>query len=58
MWGAEVVLHTHDEILTECDTDHADDIKTDLIEAMTTLPDWAKGLPLDVDVETGPYYTK
>ena len=53
-----VVLHTHDEIVCETEQHHVEPVKTALREVMTTLPEWADGLPLEVDVESGPYYTK
>ena len=56
--GFEVVLHTHDEIVLECDERYAQRIGSGLKAAMLELPEWAEGLPLDVDIEQGPYYTK
>ena len=56
--GIEVVLHTHDEVVVECDEADTETVATALKNEMLTLPEWANGLPLAVDIETGPYYTK
>ena len=53
-----VILHTHDEIITECANEDEGDTRSMLVASMTSLPEWAEGLPLDVDVQSGPYYTK
>ena len=57
--GPPVVLHTHDEIVCEVPEGKGVKIAPDWIKGeMERLPDWAKGLPLSVSVEHGPYYTK
>ncbi len=53
-----VVLHTHDEIVCECEERDRAMITECLTESMTGLPRWAEGLPLSISVEHGPYYTK
>lgn len=52
----DVVLHVHDEIVIE--TDKPDEIKQKMIDVMCTPPDWAKGLPLSIDVSTMLRYGK
>ena len=52
----DVVLHVHDEIVIE--TDKPDEIKQKMIDVMCTPPDWAKGLPLSIDVNTMLRYGK
>lgn len=52
------VLHTHDEIVCEIQSDQAALLAEDMRDTMTELPPWAEGLPLSVTVEQGPYYTK
>jgi DNA polymerase len=52
----DVVLHVHDEIVIE--TDKPDEIKQKMIDVMCTPPDWAKGLPLSIDVQTMTRYGK
>jgi hypothetical protein len=54
----DVVLHSHDEIVVECDEGDAKVSEHSLRRAMLKLPPWAKGLPLAVDTEQGPFYTK
>lgn len=57
--GAEIVLHVHDEIVTEADAQDpfAFGLK-DLQHCMSTTPDWAPGLPLHADGFEGQYYKK
>ncbi|URC15470.1 DNA polymerase [Octadecabacter Antarctic BD virus 1] len=57
---AEVVGHTHDEIIAETD-DSEEAIalaQEELSFAMGDNPDWAEGLPLVAEVSTSWYYTK
>jgi DNA polymerase I-like protein with 3'-5' exonuclease and polymerase domains len=51
-----VVLHVHDEIVLE--TDQPEAAKAALVEAMTTPPAWAEGLPLDVEASIMERYGK
>jgi DNA polymerase bacteriophage-type len=51
------VLHTHDEIVTEVDDEVIGAASTRLHAAMLEQP-FIEGLPLSIDVEHGPYYTK
>ena len=53
-----VVLHTHDEIVCEADESEGDFVAAELEDAMLFLPDWAEGMPLDVDMDRGPFYSK
>ena len=53
-----IVLHTHDEIVAECDERDRARVGRMLEHHMTKLPQWAEGLPLTVSVEHGPYYSK
>jgi DNA polymerase len=52
----DVVLHVHDEIVIE--TDSPDVVVEQLKRVMCTPPDWAKGLPLDVEVSVMLRYGK
>lgn len=52
--GLDVVLHTHDEVVIE-DTEGRE---KELVELMETLPDWAEGLPLKAEAESGERYGK
>lgn len=55
----DVVLHTHDELVIEVpDNDYKQEYANTLSEIMTYLPEWADGLPLAVDIKSGPFYTK
>lgn len=53
---ADVVLHVHDEIVIETDSPEA--VTEQLKRVMCTPPDWAKGLPLDVEVSVMARYGK
>jgi len=55
--GYGIVLSIHDELLTEApDTDDYND--THLSELISTVPDWAEGLPLSAGGFTGYRYRK
>ena len=55
--GYDICLLIHDEALCEVDFD---DIRNseEFAEALSVLPAWADGLPIEVDARTIPYYTK
>ena len=55
---ADVVGHTHDEVITMCDERHADEVAAGLADLMRTPPDWAEGLPLAVEATICEFYTK
>lgn len=54
--GLDVVLHVHDEIVLE--TADPDGAAARLLDIMTTAPAWAKGLPLNAEVEIMERYGK
>ena len=56
--GRYIVGHTHDEILMEVPTDHADMYRETLQHLMQQSPMWASSLPLAVEVWTGARYRK
>jgi DNA polymerase len=51
--GYRTILHIHDSVIIEVPEDEALVKTNDMIEALTTPPDWADGLPLDADIELG-----
>jgi len=53
-----VVLHTHDEIVSEVPGGDVEMASALLEHSMTELPGWAEGLPLSVSIESGDFYTK
>lgn len=55
---SDVVLHVHDEIVREVDEDRAYEDLRALCEVMTRGAPWSRGLPLRVEGEMGPYWTK
>jgi len=52
----DVVLHVHDEVVIE--TDRPEEMAVRLKEVMCTPPPWAKGLPLDAEVNIMERYGK
>ena len=54
----DVVLHVHDEIVVECLTNDVDNVVTNMQNVMCTPPDWAKGIPLDVEINSMQRYGK
>ena len=44
--GVEVVLHVHDEIVAEVDTDKSEELAAAMRAVMVIPPAWAEGLPL------------
>ena len=55
---AEIIGHTHDEILNEVDEDRAEPFAERLHGVMVEGFDWSEGLPLEADISTRWYYTK
>jgi DNA polymerase I-like protein with 3'-5' exonuclease and polymerase domains len=56
--GARVRLHTHDEVLVECDRANADGVADGLRAIMREGFDWSRGLPLMSEETLGYYYSK
>jgi DNA polymerase len=52
----DVVLHVHDEIVVE--TDRPEAMMKQMEEVMCTPPDWAKGIPLGVEIHSMQRYGK
>jgi DNA polymerase len=44
--GIEVVLHVHDEIVAEVDTEKSEELAAAMRAVMVAPPAWAEGLPL------------
>lgn len=58
--GFKTVLHVHDEIIAEHQhvRKEAETALKEMLNAMTRLPEWAAGLPLDADGFISPFYIK
>jgi DNA polymerase len=54
--GLAVVLHVHDELVTEIPEEHVD--TEQFLKLMTTPPAWAAGLPIAAKVRAGKRYAK
>jgi len=55
--GYQVISHSHDEIVVECERADVEKTKAALAAAMTFDRDWAAGLPLAVDISERWYYS-
>lgn len=56
--SAEIVAHTHDEVLMECDEADAMATAQYMKNEMSWVPPFAEGLPLASEITTNWYYTK
>jgi len=54
----DVILHVHDEIVVECKTEEVDEVIKEMQDVMCTPPDWAKGIPLGVEIHAMQRYGK
>jgi DNA polymerase len=54
----DVILHVHDEIVVECETEQTEQVIKEMEEVMCTPPDWAKGIPLGVEIHAMQRYGK
>jgi hypothetical protein len=54
--GYAIVLHVHDEIVTEVPSGFGS--PEEFLQILTTLPDWAKGLPVAANVREGERFCK
>lgn len=54
----DVVLHVHDEIVVECKTEEVEQVIKQMQDVMCTPPDWAKGIPLGVEIHAMQRYGK
>jgi DNA polymerase len=52
------VAHIHDEIVCECKEEDVEVVIADMTRVMTTPPEWATGLPLEIDIKTMKRYSK
>lgn len=57
-FSADVILHTHDEILAECPEDRERETLDGLKIMMEDNPSWATDLPLKADMSADTYYHK
>jgi DNA polymerase len=56
--GLDPVLHVHDEVVCLVDEDAADDALAYATHVLTTVPDWAPGIPLAADGYVARRYRK
>ena len=53
-----VILHCHDEIVLECDSDTAEKTTEKLDSIMCSTPEWAVGIPLNIEASVMKRYGK
>jgi DNA polymerase len=56
--GYPVVMHVHDEVVTEIAEDIGDEVITEIEGIVSVVPDWATGLPLSAEGWRGFRYRK
>lgn len=56
--GLPILMHIHDEIVSEVPDNEAEDALTVMYDIMAVGPNWAKGLPLKGDGYISKYYKK
>lgn len=54
----EVIGHTHDEIVAECDEGRVDEAGRWMGDEMARIPAWMTGCPMAAEMTTNWYYTK
>jgi DNA polymerase len=53
--GYRVIFHVHDEVVVETDASAS---RADVVRLLTTMPDWAKSLPVAAEAEETECYKK
>jgi len=56
--GIKIIFHVHDEVVCECDEDVADETLNQIINIMSTPPEWIPNIPLEAEGEVLTKYTK
>lgn len=56
--GYDVVMHVHDELVVEVDTDKAELALADIIRIMSTPPEWIPDIPLSAEGKIMDVYSK
>jgi DNA polymerase len=56
--GFEIVMHIHDEVVVEVDSDKAEESLKQIIKIMSTAPEWIPDIPLSAEGDILTCYTK
>ena len=56
--GYASIGHVHDEIIIQCKAEDGEAVKARMDEIMCKTPEWASGLPLDVEIKISTRYGK
>jgi DNA polymerase len=56
--GYDVVMHVHDELVVEVDTDKAELALSDIVRIMSTPPEWIPDIPLSAEGKVMNVYSK
>jgi DNA polymerase len=54
--GLDIILHVHDEIVAECGGRESEAVLAAMLEAMSSPPAWAEGLPLAAEGYAARHY--
>lgn len=58
-WGkdqAHIAMQVHDEVITCCNEDIAEEVYAVMEDCLTRVPEWAEGLPLACDGDIAKRY--
>ena len=56
--GLPVVLHVHDDICVEVESERAQEVEATMLEVMCANEDWTEGLPIAAEPTGWDWYTK
>lgn len=56
--GHQIIMHTHDEVVIECDAGEAEDRLKDVLAIMSRPPEWIPAIPLAAEGQVTEVYTK
>jgi hypothetical protein len=56
--GFDITLQIHDEVVVEVDGDGADQAASEIVDILSTPPDWLSGCPLSADFSISDRYMK
>ena len=56
--GWKILFTVHDEVVIECPEAEANACLTEVLDIMSTTPDWCAGLPVAAEGALHHYYTK
>ena len=58
LFRSDIRLHVHDEVVIMCDEAEAKDVLREVVEVMSTPPEWIADLPIAAEGEISTIYKK